>query len=106
MTIYAGFGLASFLVPSFFTFLIIGFTVYQILVLLFMEALKSYDAKKSKCTRVYNQLSELKFVLTSKNYLAVKSSVLQCVVRTLYTLNIIIAFLKELVKYVSAIADG
>ena len=48
VTIYAGFGLASFLVPSFFTFLIIGFTVYQILILLFMEALKSYDAKKSK----------------------------------------------------------
>ncbi|XP_053395614.1 uncharacterized protein LOC123525863 [Mercenaria mercenaria] len=47
VTIYAGFGLASFLVPSFFTFLIIGFTVYQILVLLFMEALKSYDAKKT-----------------------------------------------------------
>lgn len=48
VTLYAGFGLASFLVPSFFTFLIIGFTVYQILILLFMEALKSYDAKKSK----------------------------------------------------------
>ncbi|XP_052242636.1 putative ferric-chelate reductase 1 [Dreissena polymorpha] len=47
VTIYAGFGLASFLVPSFFTFLIIGFTVYQILILLFLEALKSYDAKKT-----------------------------------------------------------
>ncbi|XP_052777506.1 putative ferric-chelate reductase 1 isoform X1 [Mya arenaria] len=47
VTIYAGFGLASFLIPSFFTFLLIGFTVYQILVLLFMEALKSYDAKKT-----------------------------------------------------------
>ena len=73
VTIYAGFGLASFLVPSFFTFLIIGFTVYQILILLFMEALKSYDAKKSKLSETaypvqwYDLMKLSKITITSNH---------------------------------------
>ena len=48
ITIYAGFGLAKYIVPAILAYLLIGFACYQVLVLLFMEALKSYDAKKSK----------------------------------------------------------